>query len=84
MAVVPGPGFFGARFALYPMTDRYVPIILEAIVDLRDAGLEVETDAVSTFLGGDRGAVFRQLERAFASAARTGEHVVMTVLLSHG
>src|SRR5207245_11378102 len=28
--------------------------------------------------------VFAQLERIFASAARTGEHVAMTVLLSHG
>src|SRR5207245_6778715 len=83
-AMEEAPPFFGARFSLYPMTDRYVPVILDAIKGLRDTGLEVETDDVSTFIGGDRNRVFRELERIFATAARTGEHVVMTVLLSHG
>ena len=78
------PPFFGARFSLYPMTDRYVAVILDAIKGLRDTGLEVETDEVSTFIGGDRDRVFGELARVFAAAARTGEHVVMTVLLSHG
>jgi uncharacterized protein YqgV (UPF0045/DUF77 family) len=80
----PTTPFFGARFSLYPMSDRYVPLILEAIGDLRTSGLEVETDDVSTFLGGDRDAVFAHLEHAFAAVARTGTHVVMTVLVSHG
>jgi energy-coupling factor transport system substrate-specific component len=78
------PPFFGARISLYPMTDRYVPIILDAVRGLDATGLEVETDDLSTFIGGDRDRVFAQLERIFAAAARTGEHVVMTVLLSHG
>jgi len=78
------PPFFGARFSLYPMTDRYARVILDAIRGLRDTGLEVETDDVSTFIGGDRDRVFGELTRVFAAAARTGEHVVMTVLLSHG
>ena len=78
------PAFFGARFSLYPMTDRYVPVILDAIKGLKDTGLEVETDDVSTFLGGDRDRVFGEVERVFACAARSGEHVVMTLLLSHG
>ena len=81
---VEAPPFFGARISLYPMSDRYVPIILDAIKGLDQTGLEIETDDVSTFLGGDRDQVFAQLERIFAGAARTGEHVVMTVLLSHG
>jgi hypothetical protein len=76
--------FFGARISLYPMTDRYVPVILDAIEGLGETGLEVETDDVSTFLGGDRNAVWSALERVFARAARTGEHVVMTALVSHG
>lgn len=84
MADVPATPFFGARFSLYPMTDRYVPVILEAIKGVRESGLEVETDDVSTYLGGDRDLVFGALERVFARAARTGVHVVMTVLLSHG
>jgi energy-coupling factor transport system substrate-specific component len=76
--------FFGARFSLYPMTDRYVAVIEGAIKGLGDTGLEVETDDVSTFIGGDRDRVFGELTRVFAAAARTGEHVVMTLLLSHG
>ncbi len=76
--------FFGARFSLYPMSDRYVPIILGAIEGIRERGLEVETDDVSTFVGGDRNRVWSTLEDVFARAARTGEHVVMTALVSHG
>jgi hypothetical protein len=76
--------FFGARFSLYPMTDRYVPVILGAIDGIRESGLEVETDDVSTFIGGDRNAIWSTLEGVFAKAARTGEHVVMTALVSHG
>jgi hypothetical protein len=81
---LPDEGFFGARFSLYPMSDRFVPIILHAIEGLRDSGLDVETDDVSTFLGGPPDAVFRALWRAFARAASTGEHVVMAVQLSYG
>ncbi len=77
-------GYFGARFSLYPMTDRYVPVILGAIDKLAASGLEVETDDVSTFIKGDRNAVWATLEDSFAKAARTGEHVVMTALVSHG
>ena len=84
MATSPPTPFFGARFSLYPMSDRYVPLILDAIGDLRTSGLEIETDDVSTFIGGDRDAVFAHLEHAFAKIARTGTHVVMAVLVSHG
>lgn len=76
--------FFGARISLYPMTDRYVPVILTAVDGLRGSGLEIETDDVSTFLGGDRNSIWSALERVFAQAAWTGEHVVMTALISHG
>ena len=79
-----GQDFFGARFSLYPMTDQFVPVILHAIEGLRESGLDVETDDVSTFLGGTQTAVLAALQRAFARAARSGEHVVMPVLLSYG
>lgn len=79
-----GLPFFGARFSLYPMTDRYVPVILSSIEGLRERGLEVETDDVSTFIGGDRNAIWSSLEDVFAKAARAGEHVVMSAQVSHG
>lgn len=84
MSDIAAEPFFGARISLYPMTDRYVPVIQGAVAGLQGSGLEVETDDVSTFLGGDRDRVFAELERIFASAARTGAHVVMTITLSHG
>jgi energy-coupling factor transport system substrate-specific component len=66
------------------MTDLYVPVILGAIDGIAGSGLEVETDDVSTFIQGDRNAVWSTLEGTFATAARSGEHVVMTALVSHG
>src|SRR5438094_933797 len=66
------------------MTERYVPVILDSIAGIRDRGLEVETDDVSTFIGGDRNSMWSTLEDVFAKAARTGEHVAMTLLVSHG
>ena len=84
MATVSPAPFFGVRFSLYPMSDRYVPLILDAVRGLGSGGLEVETDEVSTFIGGDRDAVFARLEDAFAAIARTGTHVAMTALVSHG
>ena len=78
------PSFFGARFSLYPMADRFVPVILDAIEGLRDGGLEVETDDVSTFLGGAQEQVFGALRQAFTRAAGSGEHVAMAILFSYG
>ena len=59
--------YFGARFSLYPMTGRFVPVILDALQALPEQGLEVETDDVSTFLGGHPDTVFGALEGAFAA-----------------
>ena len=84
MAAASADAYFGARFSLYPMTDRFVPVILDALQALPEQGLEVETDDVSTFLGGHPDTVFGALEGAFARAAASGEHVVMSVLLSRG
>jgi energy-coupling factor transport system substrate-specific component len=84
MAAASADAYFGARFSLYPMTGRFVPVILDALRALPEQGLEVETDDVSTFLGGHPDVVFGALEGAFTRAAASGEHVVMTVLLSRG
>ncbi len=83
MRIAQGP-YFGARFSLYPMTDRFVPVVLARHRGAAGERLEVETDDVSTFLGGHPDAVFGALERAFSRAASGGTHVVMTVLFSRG
>jgi len=80
----PAQPFFGARFSLYPMTDRFIPVILDAIRGLRETGLDVESDDISTFVGGPPDRVFVTLERAFARAAGSGEHVVMAAQFSFG
>lgn len=74
----------GARFPLYPMTDAFVPRILGALEGLEGAPLERETDDVSTFLSGEENDLFGALERVFERAARPGEHVAMSLLLSRG
>ena len=37
------PPFFGARISLHPMTDRYVPVILEAIDGFEFDGSSCDT-----------------------------------------
>ena len=74
----------GVRFSLYPMTDAFVPVILDAVQDLDRLGLEVEVDDVSTCLMGEEPQLFEALRVAFGRAARTGTHVVMVASFSAG
>ena len=74
----------GVRFSLYPMTDGFVPVILDAVRDLDRLGLEVEVDDVSTCLMGEEPQLFEALRVAFGRAARTGTHVVMVTSFSAG
>lgn len=74
----------GARFSLYPMTDRYVPHILGALEALEDVALERETDDVSTFLSGEENLLFTTLATMFGAFVRGGEHVAVSLLLSRG
>ncbi len=76
--------FFGCRFSLYPMTDSFVPVILDAIEELKKPGLEVESDDVSTFVSGLEENVFAALRDTLAKAAASGKHVVMTTTFSKG
>lgn len=74
----------GVRFSLYPMTDAFVPVILDAVQGLDRLGLEVEVDDVSTCLMGEEPQLFEALRVAFGRAARTGTHVVMVASFSAG
>ena len=76
--------FFGCRFSLYPMTDKFVPVILDAIQELNRPGIKVETDDVSTCLIGVETNVFAALRDCLAKAAISGEHVVMSATFSKG
>ncbi|MBS3966481.1 MAG: hypothetical protein KGZ60_04420 [Truepera sp.] len=74
----------GARFALYPMTADFVPVILKALEAMSEFPLERKTDDISTFLSGEEGTLFKALAAAFEQASAGGEHVVMSLTLSRG
>ena len=75
----------GTQFSLYPMTDRFVEVILPAVEKLkaRDS-LEIVTDDLSTLVRGDAAEVFSAIRDAFIAAAASGSHVVANVLFSRG
>ena len=78
--------FLGAQVALYPMSDRFVDVILgglNAMAPYRDQ-LRIETDDLSTLMVGPPEALFPAMRDLFCGAARTGAHVVLAATLSRG
>jgi hypothetical protein len=68
------------------MADRFVPVILggiEAMAPWRDR-LRLETDDLSTLMVGPPEVLFPAMQALFASAARSGHHVVLAATLSRG
>jgi uncharacterized protein YqgV (UPF0045/DUF77 family) len=74
----------GARITLSVMSDDYVRVITDALAAVDSHDLEIDTDAVSTFVRGSEGRIAGYLCDLIAAAARSGEHVVATVMLSRG
>lgn len=84
----------GMRFSLHPHCDGYVEVILGALRDATDAGLTaglvVETDDVSTYVGAMTEPAGQRLVGYLACVIRSayhrsgGGHVVAQVLLSRG
>lgn len=74
----------GLRFSLYPMTDSFAAVILDALADAPGDGLEVATDDVSTYLAGDPDAMLCFVEQVVVAASRRTRHVACTLLLSRG
>jgi hypothetical protein len=82
------------RFSLHPHCDDFVEVILGALDDVRadglDAGLVIETDEVSTWVGArtepaeERLVAYLAGVVAAASRRTDGGHVVAHVLLSRG
>lgn len=78
--------FSGAQISLYPMTDGFIDVILDAITALdpwRDR-LRVETDDISTLIVGPPEVLFPALRDLFARASATGVHVVLRATVSRG
>lgn len=74
---------FGARFSLYPMSDRFIPIILGALEKTDTTGLYSNTDRISTVYGGDRENVVTSVENLFVSSYTDGVHTAVEGIFSN-
>ena len=78
--------FIGAQVSLYPMTDAFVPVILDALtaLDPHREALRIETDDISTLMVGSPEPLFAAMRDLFAAAARKPVHVTMHATISRG
>ena len=78
--------FSGAQISLYPMSDRFVDIILGSLSALdpyRDE-FRIETDDVSTLIVGPPEKLFPAMRDLFVAAAASGAHCVLSAAVSRG
>ena len=78
--------FSGAQISLYPMTDDFVTVIVDALSALepyRDR-LRIETDDISTLLVGTPDILFAAMRDLFVTAAASGKHCVLHATISRG
>lgn len=77
----------GARLTVSVMSDDYVAILLTALADTAASsapGLVVESDDVSTYVGGAEAGVLAYIVDLIARVSASGAHVVAHVQLSRG
>lgn len=78
--------FSGAQISLYPMTDSFVGVILEAIGALEPyrPDFRIETDDISTLLVGPPDQLFHAMRDLFIAAAGREVHCVLAATVSRG
>jgi|SRR5690242_11000274 hypothetical protein len=78
--------FSGAQISLYPMSDDYVGIILEALtaLDPYRQQCRIETDDLSTLIVGPPERLFPAMRDLFVKAASGGVHCVLSATVSRG
>lgn len=74
----------GARFSIYPMSDRFVDIILSALKEVDTSKVWMKTDDVSTCVRGRSEHVFDVVKAIFLNASIGGDHVVLNATFSNG
>ncbi|MBN3523973.1 YkoF family thiamine/hydroxymethylpyrimidine-binding protein [Paenibacillus apiarius] len=74
----------GCRFSIYPMSDRFVDIIMEALKKTDMSKVWSKTDDVSTCVRGRTEHVFDVVQSIFLHSAAGGEHVVLNATFSIG
>src|SRR5690606_40514523 len=70
----------GAQLSLYPMSDDFVDIILDAVkaLDRYRNELRIETDDISTLIIGAPETLFPAMRDLFVRAAASGKHFVLS------
>ncbi|WP_282173809.1 YkoF family thiamine/hydroxymethylpyrimidine-binding protein [Cytobacillus firmus] len=74
----------GCRFSIYPMTDRFVDVILTALKEVNTSKVWMETDDVSTCVRGRCMHVFDVVKAIYLEAVKHGDHVVFNGTFSNG
>ncbi|OIB02527.1 thiamine-binding protein [Paenibacillus sp. LC231] len=74
----------GCRFSVFPMTDRFVEVILGALQSVDTGKVWIQTDDVSTCIRGRAEHVFDVTRAIFAHAAASGVHTVFNGTYSIG
>ncbi|MCM3121935.1 YkoF family thiamine/hydroxymethylpyrimidine-binding protein [Mesobacillus sp. AQ2] len=74
----------GARFSIYPMSDRFVEIILSALKEVDTTKVWMKTDDISTCARGRSEHVFDVVKAIFLNASKGGDHVVLNATFSNG
>lgn len=74
----------GCRFSLYPMSDRFVELILGALEATDLSKVWSKTDEVSTCVRGKAEHVFDVVKSIFLHCAKSGVHTVLNATFSIG
>ncbi|OMF83116.1 YkoF family thiamine/hydroxymethylpyrimidine-binding protein [Paenibacillus glucanolyticus] len=74
----------GCRFSVFPMTDRFVEVIMDALKSANTGKVWIQTDDVSTCIRGRAEHVFDVTRAIFAYAAASGVHTVFNGTYSIG
>ena len=74
----------GCRFTLYPMSDKYIEIILGALKKTDTSAVWSETDALSTVYRGKLPYVADAVQALFLNAYRPGAHMALEGQFSKG
>ncbi|KOP67540.1 thiamine-binding protein [Bacillus sp. FJAT-18019] len=74
----------GCRFSVFPMTDRFVEVIMGALHSVDTTKVWIQTDDVSTCVRGRMEHVFDVTRAIFALAAASGVHTVFQGTYSIG
>ncbi len=78
------PRIAGTSFSLYPMSDNFADLILNALKKVDSSKVWMKTDRVSTIVRGRIPHIFDVTQAAFLEIAKTGVHVVYSATFSVG